>query len=314
MQIQKRSTMLGAALIIFAVLLACFGQHTVRLGSFATLGVREHYALGQRIVSDAPQAAVQPPHFCQTDLPFARVQYAWDCSYRPELETLLRQALTWDLSGDEPKVLILHTHGSESYTKMPGQDYRETAAYRTLDENYNMVAVGEVLTNMLADAGISVIHDRQIHDYPNYNDAYALARGSIEDILKAHPSICLVLDLHRDAAVNADGSQFRSVVTVEGKEASQIMLVVGTDHSGNYHPNWQENLSLALKLQVLLESAAPGITRPTVLRAQRFNQDLLPGALIVEMGTAGNTQAEAMAAVEVLAQAIVALMYGAQGT
>ena len=121
----------------------------------------------------------------------------------------------------------------------------------------------------------------------------------------------MVLDLHRDAALNADGSQYATAATVGGQRSAQIMLVVGTDWLGGNHPNWQENLSLALKLQVLLEQENPGITRRTVLRGSIFNQNLSAGMLIVEVGTAGNTMAEALRAISPLAKAIAALTYGA---
>ena len=86
------------------------------------------------------------------------------------------------------------------------------------------------------------------------------------------------------------------------------MLVVGTNAGGRKHPNWQQNLSLALRLQTLLERESPGITRPLNLRAQRFNQDLCPGALLLEIGGAGNTRHEALATVPILAEAIENLL------
>ena len=62
-----------------------------------------------------------------------------------------------------------------------------------------------------------------------------------------------------------------------------------------------------LKLQAVLERETPGITRSTVLRAQRFNQDLSPGCLLVEVGAAGNTHDEALRAAGKLAEGILAL-------
>jgi stage II sporulation protein P len=91
------------------------------------------------------------------------------------------------------------------------------------------------------------------------------------------------------------------------------MFVVGTDATRKNHKNWEENLSLALKLQILLEKATPGIMRPVNLREQRFNQDLHRHALLVEVGTAGNSHAEALAAARKLAEAIAALAPGAEG-
>ena len=84
----------------------------------------------------------------------------------------------------------------------------------------------------------------------------------------------------------------------------------GTDAGGYPHAAWQENLSLAAKLQVTLERTYPGICRPMQLRTSRFNQDLSPGALLVEVGAAGNTRQEALLSARILADAIIELAHG----
>ena len=98
---------------------------------------------------------------------------------------------------------------------------------------------------------------------------------------------------------------------VDGADASQLMVVVAAGTEIRPVPRWQENLALGLKLQVLLERTAPGITRYVNLRGSRFNQDLSPGAVLVEVGAAGDTHEKALNAAEVLAEAILALKYGA---
>lgn len=230
------------------------------------------------------------------------------CGKAPEVGALLEQPLEWDLTGREPTVLILHTHTTESYTKT-GEDYEETSAYRTLDERYNMLSIGDTVGKILAEHGITAVHDRLLHDYPSYNGSYNDARKSIEAFLEAYPSIQLVLDLHRDAADTPNG-QLRTATTVEGESSAQLMLVMGTDASGLTHPDWEKNLSLAVKLHAALERQSPGIMRPLILRSQRFNQDMSPGALLVEVGAAGNTHAEAQKAAGQLALAIVSLAKG----
>lgn len=233
------------------------------------------------------------------------VQLRTDSGQAADVPAALVQPLQWDLYGDQPTVLIVHSHGSESYTKT--EAYEESSAYRTLDTNYNVVSVGDCLARELEAAGIRVIHDRSMYDVPSYNDAYVQARAAIEAHLAQTPSICLVLDLHRDAATDAAGNQIRySVATPEG-EAAKMMLVLGTNHD-----NWSANLSLAAKLQVQLEKLCPGICRPANLRAQRFNQDLCPNTLLVEMGATGNSRQEALAAAKYLAQAIISLAPGTQ--
>ena len=238
----------------------------------------------------------------------ADVYYA--CSLRPDIQTLLEQPLTWNLQGTEPKVLILHTHATESYTKN-GESYIESAAFRTLDENYNMLSIGEAVAEILGSYGICAIHDRELHDYPSYDGSYNQARESIRYYLEKYPTIELVLDLHRDASGDLN-DQRRTVVEVDGRECAQLMLVMGSDGAGLSHPAWQENLALGLKLQAVLEQQTPGITRPLTLRGQRFNQDLSTGAVLVEVGTAGNSHAEALLAAEKLAEAVAALAHGTE--
>ena len=225
---------------------------------------------------------------------------------------LLETPLQWDLKGDEPTVLIYHSHATESYTKSPGENYTESSAFRTLSEDYNMVSIGERVAEILEAGGISVIHDRTLHDYPSYNTSYNSSRASMQAYLEQYPSIRLVLDLHRDASGD-NNNQMTTAATVDGKDSAQLMLVVATGTSVRPVPDWQENLALGLKLHVQLERLAPGICRYVNLRASRFNQDLSPGALLVEVGAAGNTHPEALTAAEVLAEAILKLAEGANG-
>lgn len=245
--------------------------------------------------------ATEPPIPSFSDPEIVKVYYA--CTKDPDIGTLLAQPLEWDLRGDEPSVLILHTHSTESYTKN-GEDYKETSSWRTLDENYNMLSIGDRVRELLAENGITAIQDRELHDYPSYNGSYTDARKSIAAYLEEYPTIQLVLDLHRDASESA-GGQLRTAAIVDGETSAQLMLVLGTNHD-----HYEENLSLALKLHAQLETQAPGITRPLQLRAQRFNQDLSSGGLLIEVGAAGNTHAEAMLAAEQLASAITALARG----
>lgn len=241
----------------------------------------------------------------------SRIRMRYQCSYRPDLKKLLTSALSWDLQAEQPTILILHTHATESYTKQAGENYQESSRYRTKNPNYNMISIGKTLAHLLEQAGIRVIHDTALHDYPSYNGSYTASRKAAAAYLKKYPSIQLVLDLHRDAASDGNGGQFDPEVSVDGKTAAQLMLVVGTDENGLKHTQWQKNLALALKLCARLEQNTPGISRGVNLRADRFNQDLAPGMLLVEVGAAGNTHKEAQEAAKYLAQAIIDLANGA---
>lgn len=226
--------------------------------------------------------------------------------YSLDIPALLTQELCWDLTGEEPTVLILHAHGSECYAD-GGKDYR------SLEEAENVVSLGAELAALLEEAGIRVLHDRTLHDQPSYNSAYENARQSAKEYLEEYPSIRLILDLHRDAIDSAGGGQIAKSITVDGVSVAQLMLVVGSDAGGLNHPDWAENMALAVKLHASLEQLCPGICRPISFRTQRFNQDLSQGALIVEVGAAGNSHREAMRAIKYLAEGIQALANGARG-
>lgn len=230
---------------------------------------------------------------------------------QPDAEALLTQPLQWDLTQDGPSVLILHSHGTEAFVPAAGYTYQEEGGeYRTTDQSCNMLSLGQELARLLNEVGIQTVQDRSYYDYPDYPASYDNARTGLKEQLKKYPTVQLVIDLHRDSATRSDGSQWSTEAVINGEKSAQVMLVLGTD-SHYPHPDWEQNLSLALKLQAVMEKTHPGSTRPLDLRKQRFNQDLSTGAIIAEIGAAGNTHTEAMNAVSVLAEAIILLSKGA---
>ena len=230
------------------------------------------------------------------------------CGYDADLPALLQAPLSWNLTEEGPKVLILHTHGSESYKKT--ETYKESSAYRTKNKDYNVVSIGEKIKEVLESGGIGVVHDKTLHDVPSYNAAYVNSRESMEKYLKKYPTISLVLDIHRDSVEDENGKEMKFSIKVGEESVAKLMLVVGTDAGGFAHPNWPDNMSLAVKLHAQLEKNTPGICRAISFRNQRFNQDLSPGALIVEVGSAGNTRQEALAAAELLGRGILDIAGG----
>ncbi len=228
--------------------------------------------------------------------------------YDFDVEALLTTPLAWDLTVSAPTVLIYHSHTTESYENT--ENYTPSDPYRTHDARYNMLSVGEHLKQCLEARGITVVHDTTVFDYPSYDDAYKLSRKSVADYLEEYPTICLVLDIHRDAYEDGNGNQAKSTVTVNGVESSRLMVVAGTDNGGENHSKWAQNLSTAVKLQAVMEKLYPGLCRPVTLRSSAFNQDLSPGALLIEVGTAGDTRQDALTAVEFLADGIFALAHG----
>ena len=217
-----------------------------------------------------------------------------------DLKALVDAPLPFKLAGNGPHVLV-HTHGSEAYFPEGKDTYTPDDVERTLDKNYNMIRVGDELEKQLKEAGISVIHDRNIYDSPSYNGSYNRTLKAITAQLKKTPSIQVVIDLHRDAMTAKDGVKYRTAAKVDGKNATQLMIVMSSGESGLSHPNWQENLKLALKLQGRLADKYPGLMRPLHLRKERFNMHATKGSMLIEVGTSANALSEALIAMRPLA-------------
>lgn len=214
-----------------------------------------------------------------------------------DLAAALRQSLPFSLAPAEqgPQILIIHTHTTEAYTP-DGTDVYEPSDNntRTLDERCNMLRVGDEMERVFTEMGLNVIHDRGVYDYPVYAGAYGRSGSAVEDYLSQYPTLKIVLDVHRDALVGSDGTVYKAVTAVDGAKTAQVMVVVGSNAGGGEHPGWEENLALAAKLQKNLDTLFPTLARPMALRKSAYNQDLIPGSLLVEVGSHGNTLQEAL--------------------
>lgn len=206
------------------------------------------------------------------------------------------------LEKNQPQILIIHTHSSEAYTMDNYDRYEASDPYRTEDTNYNIIRVGDLLAEKFTDAGLTVIHDRGIYDYPSYTGSYSRTGDAIQEYLAQYPTISIVIDLHRDAIGDND-VVYKTLAESEGTPAAQVMFVVGSNASGLEHPNWEENLKLALYLQAAVNPLHPSLMRPIKLVQERYNQQLTTGSLIIEVGSNGNTLQEALTAVRLFADA-----------
>ncbi len=226
-------------------------------------------------------------------------------TYAPDYSRLFKEPLQLSKpTKGEPMVLIVHTHGTESYN--PDTRSEDTAN--------NMIRVGEEMEKVFLKNGVNVIHSHTMHDIPQYNNSYRKALNTIEETLKKYPSIQVVLDIHRDAMTNKDGEILKVVADVNGEKVAQVMLVVGTNQMGLPNDHWQENLKFAMKCQEAINKAYPGLTRPIDLRQERFNMHATSGSLIIEVGTHGNTLEEALKSGAYTAEAISAVLNGLNHT
>lgn len=226
------------------------------------------------------------------------------------IKSLYESKLKYNIEeNNEPQVLIMHTHTTESFLPESRDFYTSSDRSRTTDESKNMVALGNIVTDKLNQAGIKTLHDKTTHDYPSYNESYNRASKTILSYLKKYPSIKIVIDMHRDAISPSDTEKVKLTTEINGKKAAQIMLVQGSQ-SGNVKnfPNWQENLKLALKLQESLETKYPTLARSLSLMSRNYNESLSTGSMLIEIGTDANSLEEVKYSAELLGNTLSELL------
>lgn len=194
----------------------------------------------------------------------------------------------------EPYILIYHTHSTEGYELLDKGWYSNEYNSRTKDVSKTVVRVGEEITKRLEKAGFKVIHDKNIYD-SSYNGSYERSLISVEKYLKENPSIVVTLDVHRDAIHYDDGTKCKPTATINGKKAAQIMIITGAEEGDvSDFPDWSKNLTFAIALQEKAEENYKGLMRPIFFCQRKYNMNVTPCSLLLEMGTDANTLEEAV--------------------
>ncbi len=218
---------------------------------------------------------------------------------------LTQEMLTPDITIENKNIIIFHTHSCESYTSSDLYPYTPTGNFRTTDLNFTVTRVGTELTNQLQQYGYNVIHDTSYHDYPSYNGSYTSSLKTVESLLQSNPSD-IIIDLHRDAI--GSRSDYAPTVKIGDEEAAQIMFVIGTNAGGLWHPNWNQNLKFAIKVQEKAEELYPGLFKPIMLTTSRYNQHTGKYANIIEVGATGNTLEQCLTSMKYLAKVMDEVM------
>ena len=199
----------------------------------------------------------------------------------------------------KPQILIYHTHSQEGFT--------DTVAG---DPSTTIIGVGNYLTELLTEKyHYNVIHDTTAYDLVNgkldRNKAYDYAREKISQILRENPSVEVVLDVHRDGV----GENVRLVTQINGKQTAKIMFFNGLsriqglgDVDGLYNPYLTENLAMSLQMRLAALKTYPDFVRCNYLNAYKYNLDMRPKAMLIEVGAQTNTLQEELNAMEPLAE------------
>ena len=198
-------------------------------------------------------------------------------------------------------IIIYQTHSCESYTASEKYQYKQTGNFRTTDKNFSVIRVGRELTNQLKSYGYNVIHDENYHDYPSYTGSYTSSLNTVTKLLEENKDTDIVIDVHRDAVGD---NTYAPTVKMGDEYAAQIMFVVGGNGSSIPHPEWQQNLKFAIKVQQKANELYPGLFRPIILRESGYNQQVSKAASLIEVGATGNTLDQCLVSMKYLAKVL----------
>lgn len=187
--------------------------------------------------------------------------------------------------GDDPQVLILHTHATESY--LPASE----GNYHSKEEANTVRDVGNVLAQTLEKKGIAVVHDKTLHDYPSYNNSYNRSYETAAALLQKYPTVRCVIDLHRDAIASESTA---ATVSINGKTCAKYSFVVGTGAA-----TYSNNISFINSLNTVAAQNYSGYTGKVIERGYRYNQDLSSKYLLLEIGYNRNQIDEARNSAEI---------------
>ncbi|HHW45183.1 stage II sporulation protein P [Desulfofundulus thermobenzoicus] len=189
-------------------------------------------------------------------------------------------------------VAIYHTHTGETYALTDGTDRLE-------GKEGGVVQVGEAVARVLESKyGLPTLHITKVHD-ASYNLAYMESEKTVREILQQNSRIKVLLDIHRDA-----GKPRRDcLVKVNGQEMAPILFVVGSDARAPF-TSWRENEQFARQLAAALDKKYPGLCQGVRVKEGRYNQFLHPRALLVEVGSANNSTAEALGSARLFADVL----------
>ena len=220
-------------------------------------------------------------------------------------DAFLRADLTIDRSAQGPKVLIFHSHSTEMFA--------DSDPNNPMD---GVLGLGALLAEILErQYGIETIHDTTRHDIVDGRSqimgAYERMEPYIRRILQEHPSIEVVIDLHRDGL--PEGAP-PLVTYINGRRVARIMFVNGLSRRYNNgvledlhwlpNPYLRDNLAFSFRLQLAANRLYPGFARRVYLKAFRYSLHLLPRTMLVEVGAQNNTIEEARNAIPHLAAVI----------
>mgnify|MGYP001595102218 CR=1 FL=1 len=200
--------------------------------------------------------------------------------YNPKLKQTLNKA--------KPRVLIYHSHTTESY--LASANDKTTNTFNS-DLTQGVCEVGTVIANdLIKNYGIEAINDDTIHNVGDYKASYKNSRVTLNKYLKKYGDFDIIIDLHRDGV---EGVRKNETTKVNGVDVAKVMFVMV-----DTNPKYATQKKLVSSMIGISNKLYPGLMdyRQVYLYHHVYNyfsQDRSNNAMLIEVGSNTSTIAEA---------------------
>ncbi len=215
---------------------------------------------------------------------------------------VFEEEVTQDSKG---KALLYFTHNHEAFEPVTKEkDGKVSVSHQT----ENITKFGERLRTQLNVHGVEteLLPVDNMAELNKKSQKYEMAYGSIRSHVEKkiqEVDYDLVIDIHRDS-IGRD----KTVATFEAVDYAKVAFVIGKEHA-----NYKHNEEKARRLKEEMEKIVPGITRGIILKGGprvdgKYNQDLHPSLILMELGGVENTEEELNRTIAVIAEATTAIL------
>ncbi len=212
-----------------------------------------------------------------------------------------------EITKRKPRVLIYHTHTTETYID---DTLPQDNMYHTLYPHIgNIIDAGKALADKLREKGCEATHITTDFVGKVFGDCYSNSRTALVEIFKKQ-NFDLVIDIHRDGVNDSFGYTREDFsTTINGKNAATLLYLYTEGNLEYSDTKWDPNKEICEALAAVTQRMYPGLLRKTELRSgRRYNLDLHPHALLIEIGFQRNTTEDAVYTAELLANVIDQLL------
>jgi stage II sporulation protein P len=184
-----------------------------------------------------------------------------------------------------PRILIYHSHTTEAYRTSDPSTYKTDF---DTNEARNVCAVGDVIKEELEKKyGISVIHDKTLHNLVEYGKSYEKSGVTLDKYLKAYGGFDIIIDLHRDGFLASNTRV--SKTKINGEDVAKVMFVV-TDKN----PHYQKQKELLDSIIKISNKLYPDLMEDRPIKVNHYglnfyNQNRSDNAMLIEVGSNNNT-------------------------